>query len=497
MNKNENRILKLHWLFFLILSLPVILIAFYNHPSADDYVYGSIVQNWVQENGYHIIGILKCAAEFSYQFYFNWSGSYADSFTGALMPESFGIYWAAAIIIYFLLSAGIIYLFRTLAEGMAGKEYKWIGSIGGILAVVAVVQNWPSSVEALYWYDGAQSYMGYHALYLLMCGITVKYMFGSNEKKSKVLVLLSSIMAFVIAGGNNVTSFMSVLTFVFLFAISLLIRKRYFVAVPMVSSVVGFLINFLAPGTTVRGGGEYFPIVTTIIKCFRWTLRQYLLEWLNTGTVLLLLFLTPLLIKLIRKTGEKWNFKFRCPVGVMIGAVCFLSAMSSPAFYVLGESGPLRLHNVIYVNFVILIVFSWTYFLGWVCRNKLEDMQSQYLSEIYEHMQFKYILVAMILVYVWICSGTAGKYGTSLEATKELLNGSAASYSKQINERYQLYTDPSEKEIIVEPLTVKPELLFFDDITDDQDNWKNHGVAEYFGKESVRLSIYDPDIDYD
>ena len=64
MNKNENRILKLHWLFFLILSLPVILIAFYNHPSADDYVYGSIVQNWVQENGYHIIGILKCAAEF-------------------------------------------------------------------------------------------------------------------------------------------------------------------------------------------------------------------------------------------------------------------------------------------------------------------------------------------------------------------------------------------------------------------------------------------------
>lgn len=497
MSKNEKKILKLNWIAFFVLSLPVILIAFYNHPSADDYIYGSIVQKWIQENGYHIIGIIKCAAKFSYQFYFSWSGSYADSFTGALMPENFGIYWASAIIIYLMLSIGIIYLFRTLVDGMAGKEYRWIGSVGGILTVVAAVQNWPSSVEALYWYDGAQSYMGYHALYFLMCGVVVKYMFSDNTNKGKILILLSSIMAFIIAGGNNVTSFMSILTFAFFLVLSFVLRRKYFVAIPLTASVAGFLINFLAPGTTIRGGGEYSPIITTIIKCFRWTLRQYILEWFNTGIILLLLFLTPFLVKLVRKTSEKWTFKFRYPGIAVIGAICFLSAMSSPAFYVLGESGPLRLHNVIFVSFVILVVFSWTYFLGWICTNKLQDTQNQYLSEFYENMQFKYILIAMLLMFIWLCSGTAGKYGTSLEAAKELLNGSAASYSRQIDERYQMYTDPSEKEIIVEPLTVKPELLFFDDITDDPENWKNHGVAEYFGKESVRLSVYDPDIDYD
>lgn len=51
--------------------------------------------------------------------------------------------------------------------------------------------------------------------------------------------------------------------------------------------------------------------------------------------------------------------------------------------------------------------------------------------------------------------------------------------------------------VVVEPLSVKPEVIFFDDITDDPENWKNISTAKYFDKKSVRLSTYDPEIDYE
>ena len=63
--------------------------------------------------------------------------------------------------------------------------------------------------------------------------------------------------------------------------------------------------------------------------------------------------------------------------------------------------------------------------------------------------------------------------------------------------RYELYKDPSVTEVVAEPLSVKPELIFFDDITDDGTNWKNTSTAKYFGKELVKLRVRDPDIDYE
>lgn len=499
MNINEKKIERTAWICFLFVSIPIIIIAFYNHPSADDYAYGRTLHFWIQENGYNILGIIKCAALFAYNYYFKWTGCYADSFTGALMPENFGCYWISAIIIYLLLVGGILYLFRVLFSGLGGKECCWIGTVSALFAIVAITQNWPSTVEALYWFDGAQSYMGYHAIYLWMCGVVFHYIFNEDRKKSIRDIVVACLLAFIVAGGNNVTSFMSVLTYVAFLGIVVLIRKKRGIIFPFIMSIVFFLVNYFAPGTTVRGGGSsnYTPVLLTIIKCFRWTIRQYVLDWMSLGIGLMLLFLTPILIKLVRKTIEKYHFQFPYPLLILIGSFCFLSAMSSPAFYILGESGPLRLRNLIYVNFVILVVLTYGYFLGWLAANHLDDSQTEYISEFYQRISWKYGVSLVILVMVWITAGTSQKYGTSIEAVKELLNGSVAQYHAQIMERYELYEDSSIEEVVVEPLRVKPELIYFDDITDDETNWKNVSIANYFGKRSVKLSEYDPDVDYD
>lgn len=499
MSANEKKIVKLIWICFVLLSVPMIVIAFYSHPSVDDYRFGIDVHSWVTNHGYNVFGILKCAALFSYRFYFEFAGSYADSFTGALMPETFGCYWISAVIIYVLLTGGLVWFFRTLVSGLAGKEYKGIGTACALLCTVAVTQNWPSAVEALYWFDGAQAYMGYHALYIWLCGVTIHYFFSEDKRKSIRDVVIAAVLAFVVAGGNNVTSFMSILTFCVFLGISVLLRKKWGVIVPLIVSVIGFLISFLSPGTTIRGGdsSNYTPILITILKCFRWTIRQYLLGWTTLGIGLMLLFLTPFLIRVMKKTADRYQFRFPFPLLIAVGGCCFLSAMSSPAFYVLGESGPLRLRNVVYVTFVVVLVMVYAYFCGWLAANKLSEAQAEGFSGIYQNMSLRYSVPLLLLVIVWLSAGTPEKYGTSLEAVKELANGTIRQYHAELMERQQLYEDESVTEVVVEPLSVKPELLFFDDVTDDETNWKNLRTAQYFGKKSVKLSVYDPDIDYD
>lgn len=497
MGTNEKKMVKILQAAVILLSVPLIVIAFYSHPSADDYGYGSSVHLWIQEHGYHVFGIIKCAAEFAYDYYFKWASSYLDSFTGALMPDNFGCYWISALIIYGLLTGGMLFLFRSVASCLGGKESRWIGAVCALTGIVAATQNWPSSVEALYWFDGAQCYMGYHAVSLWMCGVLVLYLFCEDRKRSIRLLAASCILAFIAGGGNNVTSFMDVLVCCFFSGCAVVLKKKRGIVLPLAVSIVGFLLELLAPGTAVRGGGDYSAVIPTIIKCFRWTLRQYILDWMNLGIALMLLFLTPFLVKLMKKTAEKYSFRFSYPLLVLAGGFCFLSAMSSPPFYILGESGPLRLRNLIYVNFVILSIVVYAYFLGWLITNKLREEQTEFIAGIYDGMSQKYAVVLTLLMLVWLCAGEPRSYSSSLEAAKELLNGSAAQYHAEIKMRYELYENPDLEEIVVEPLSVKPEVIFFDDITDDPENFKNAGIAKYFNKKSIRLSAYDPEIDYE
>lgn len=497
MGTNEKRMVRILQAAVLLLSVPMIVIAFYSHPSVDDYGYGSSVHLWIQEHGYHVFGIIKCAAEFAYEYYFKWASSYLDSFTGALMPDNFGCYWISALIIYFLLTGGMLYLFQSMAASLGGKEYRWIGTVCALTGIVAVTQNWPSSAEALYWFDGAQCYMGYHAVSLWMCSVLVMYMFCGDKKRSIRLLVVSCVLAFLAGGGNNVTSFMDVLICCFFLGCAVLIKKKRGIVFPLIVSITGFLLELLAPGTAVRGGGDYGAVIPAIIKCFRWTLRQYILDWMNLGIGLMLLFLTPFLVRLMKRTAEKYSFRFPYPVLILAGGFCFLSAMSSPPFYILGESGPLRLRNLIYVNFVILSTGVYAYFLGWLITNKMREEQVTYIAGLYDGISQKYTAAFTLVMLIWLCAGNSQSYGSSLEAAKELLNGSAAQYHAEIQKRYELYEDPEVEVVVVEPLSVKPEAIFFDDITDDPENWKNISTAKYFDKKSVRLSTYDPEIDYE
>lgn len=50
-----------------------------------------------------------------------------------------------------------------------------------------------------------------------------------------------------------------------------------------------------------------------------------------------------------------------------------------------------------------------------------------------------------------------------------------------------LLYDDSIQDVELQELSVKPYVLYFDDITNNPDDWRNTAVAEYYNKSSVIL----------
>lgn len=499
MNTNEKKLYRTIIVFFMAVSIPIIVLSFLNVPSADDYSFGRAMHVYISKNGFHFFGMFQCAVQNMIDYYMNWEGRYSESIIASFMPDVFGCYWISAIIIYAMLTGGIVFCFYILAERLAGKEKAWMGSCIALVIDIAIVQNVPYPVEAFYWFIGAMAYMFYHSVYLWMCGVLVVYMTSESKKQSMVSLVTLGLLAVFVAGGNNVTAFVSILTYGLATVIAFLKKDKRGIVLPLLLSVGGFLVSYLSPGTTIRGGGSenYTPILTTVIKCFRWTIRQYLLEWTTAEVLLMLCLLTPLILRILLVFAEKYDFKFRYPGIIAIGGVCFLSAMSSPPFYILGEPGPGRLKNIIYVSYIILTVLVYGYFLGWLVVKEKNKTAAQHIAYIYQNISAKNGIIAALIVIGLLCAGDAKQYGVSIEACKEIIGGQAVQYHQEAMERKRVYQYSVEAHIEVSPYSVKPYLLFFDDITDDPENWKNTAVSNFYDREIVKLDRFDPDVEYD
>ena len=69
-----------------------------------------------------------------------------------------------------------------------------------------------------------------------------------------------------------------------------------------------------------------------------------------------------------------------------------------------------------------------------------------------------------------------------------MANGDAKQYLTEKEKRLEVFEDDSVKDVVFEPHTVRPELLFQNDMYEDATLWENTIVATYYNKNSVRVS---------
>ena len=70
---------------------------------------------------------------------------------------------------------------------------------------------------------------------------------------------------------------------------------------------------------------------------------------------------------------------------------------------------------------------------------------------------------------------------SGINALTSLANGKAAQYDREADARTELLTAAGEDDIVeLEPFSVTPKVLFFEDLDPSADNWKNQAAAEYY-----------------
>ena len=84
---------------------------------------------------------------------------------------------------------------------------------------------------------------------------------------------------------------------------------------------------------------------------------------------------------------------------------------------------------------------------------------------------------------------------TSATALKSIVYGEAKVYHEEIKAREKLYNDPEVKDVVVDEVTYRPELLYYGTLTTDPNDGRNLAMCEYYDKNS--MVKYDPEGDGD
>ena len=464
----------------LIAGVVVLLsIGMYNAPSSDDWGY-SIQTRAVWEETHSVFGVVKEAVNTSKHFWQNWQGLYSSAFVLALMPNVFSqnAYFVTAFITIASLLLGNTVFICILGKILgAGKMEN--GIVSNILNLVTL-QFMPSAVQGLYWYNGAMNYTFFYALLMLTISAALCYALKPSSIKDIFSLLWLCLLGLIIAGGNHITAFLMILFFLF-FALAGVLKKELrwgLMLLPFAVTLTGFIVNVSSPGTKVRQ--EFFtnrPGFFGTIKLSVQKILEYLNEWFDFGFILMLIILIPVLFKVVVRFYQETGFSFEYPLLFVIVSVACLCLMLCPPYYAMGNAGAGRVTDVVFYVFVILCVMNEFYILGWLYANGMADPDRCFMSFPLKTAS----LLLLLVVSLYSMRDDSNFY----KAFYDLKTGTAGQYGQETKKRYDILTDENIKDAVLEPYSVKPELLFFDDVK--KDSKENSSIAAWYGKDSVKL----------
>ena len=473
---------------YVLLLIPLLWIAWYNYPSADDFSMGYRAYCEFKASGGNVFAAIWGALYMAWYDYFNWMGYYSSTFFLSVPPSVFDerLYFLGAYIILGALSLGYIYFFRVIFVKLLKRD-KTIVNIVTMLTLILTVECMPigmARVEGIYWYCSAANYTLMYAFGLMFIGLLLSATVETG-KKFVYDIVMACFLAIIVGGGNYMTS-LSVAIVGAGFAVWIFLRKKdKRLLIPIVINLVAFALSCLAPGNNVRGSSvEGYGVVKTILICIYYVFHYCIDQWTTWAVLLLLLISIPFLWKLT----EKCPLTFKYPIPVIFAAYTLMAANVAPPMYTLANIQAGRLQVLFYMQFMLLLVLLLFYMLGWIrmllgdalkTEGKEKDLLTGHWAKAF------LISSALFVLFTILNSKPVPEYFTTGCAIKDLVNGHAAYYRQQNMERRELLLDENNNDVVLSYFEYEPELLFFSDITTDPQDWTNNSMRRYYDKNSV------------
>lgn len=469
---------------YIISLIPIIMISGYNYPSADDYTNG--YRGYLTWNETHSIGaVLGEAFRRAANEYMEWRGCFTSSFLSALPPSIFGERWCfvTTLIMLILLSTATMYLFYCIIVKVF-KSDKYTSRCISMLVLLMAVQCMGTGLrtEFLFWFSGAINYAFIHGLEMFFCGILISIA-CDKEKKHVWKLIVASILGFLIAGGNQMSSLNALIVIV---TVALIITKQkkwkeyHRLLIPLGVYVISIILSFAAPGNWVRArASDMMSPIKAIFVSFYYCLDLALSEWTTWPVIVMVIMMIPFFWSI----AEKVEFRFPCPLIVLGFGYCIASAMMTPPLFAVGNIEAGRIQALTYWMYILLLTLSVGYMTGW-CQKKCGKSYVGFSDEM------RWCLTGCILFLGFgsvITIIPEPYYYTTTSAITDLANGKAKGFAQEMEDRIEIYKSNQGGSVVVDELANQPELLFFSDVKTDSQDWENLGIARYYGMDSIAL----------
>lgn len=487
-------------LLFIAGLIPVALISRYNYPCADDFGFSAYSHiAWQETNS--VSAVIRGAVQTVIERWFGWQGTFSSIFVMALQPAIWGesFYFLVPWIMIGAMSASTLYLLYIILRKIIGADRNVFLSISMIYLLFAL-ECMIDKTQAFFWFNGAAHYMIPHSVALVLIGLLIRYLteippvsdkrFSRSALRRLGLFLLICLASVFVGGSNYITGLIAAVLFLSALLLLLFFRKKKetkLLAVPLALFFAAFLLNVFAPGNSVRQAEMLNRpgVMKSILLSFYYCIEYITELWFDWTYILFVLALLPFIWEAARTASRR--FSFPCPLLVPFFSYCLLSAMFTPSLYATGEVGGGRIFNIIFLDFLLLLMGNLFYIAGWFCRRHVGGVSSEQESCLEHHNTKLYLLAIFVFAaFIGILYAQVNPdYFTSTSAARSLICGEAAQYGEETSARTEILHSSSDDDLQLEPFQTQPYLLYFSDISKDPADWKNISMSKYYQKNSI------------
>lgn len=497
--KTKNYLYILAIIFILSL-IPMFVIGKYNHPSVDDYYYGVNTAKVWQDTG-SVVEVVNQSFDEMITTYNDWQGNFAAIFLMRLQPGIFGennYFWSSVILITTFVIGMLLFFYSFLRKWFnAGRKSSLAITL---LVTLCAIQFTYVPSDSFYWFNGSIYYTFFFSLMLLLFTLVTILAKGNNMVGRVFAGIFAVPLAFIIGGGNYATALFTPMLLITLIVVLIVKKNKSFIPLILVAlaSLGGLAISIIAPGNAIRQAavGGNSGVIPALISSFAY--GGYNIASSTTAPVV---FMWIMLLPIFYRIAMLSDFSFKRPLLVLLFTFCLFCAQGTPVFYAQGLRMPYRMMNIIYFSYYIFMSFNLIYLMGYLGKKYGNTLVMVKFARFYEiaEQRFVYVIVCTILFIiscVGICKVTESEDGgahfsgmpLSVSAAYSLLNGEAKQYDLECNGRVEYLNNCEESEVVLAPLSVKPEVIFHTDITTDPTDWRNAHMAIYYNKALVRIS---------
>lgn len=529
---------RLSYLLIVIYALsliPVLVIGKYDYPSADDFSMGLGTRLVYEATGSLFAVAGKILSE-TVRYYRTWIGYFTSCLFTTVSPATFGEAWYALTpaVILLALHVGVAVFFYALMEKALGMN-RHVRRCMTVLALFLMVQRMPEGslrVEAFYWYSGAGNYTLTFSAGLLYLAFYVLSVCGVRRKNRSLFLVLACIMGFL-AGGGNYLSALSFAVVSVLFAVYLVNMKtrqgensrmgmpgksglsdrsgggcRIGRLLPAAFYLCGFAVSCLSPGNRIRGGeAEGYGALKSILLSLYYTLSYPLNQWMNWAVLLILALAGVIFWMGFAESGgsganaqadgaaasemgsgaQAVQLRFAAPFPAAVLAYGIVSCVVTPALYAQGNMDAGRIQSTFWLHAVLVLLLLEWYLVGGLYRRFSKEQNVSAVSCLRNGAGgFVRVILLFFLVFSLLAVKGNPDFYTGTSAVSELLDGSAAQYGRENEARLRILKNPGEQDVVLPRYTVQPNLLYFEDVSEDPGDWINQKMSEYYGKNSIR-----------